>query len=221
MNASEIQFENLCKTSGITYQRIPEGERKSPDYFIKGWDFNALVEIKEICPNPEEKRLARLPLEEWGEKECTYYGGPPGDRIRNKINDAMKQFKAYQGNEFPYIIVIANLTIYPELTDQYAITSAMFGYEAILISSEVAPEGGAKILKRWHGHGKKTTTTHNRSLSAIGVLDMTQPLLHIFHNPYAVKPISNSTLNSLSFIHMRVCNDPSLSFAVWQEQKNL
>lgn len=220
MTDSEIQFERFCLNSGISFVRIPTSNTKSPDYTIKLGDFDAVVEVKEISSNPEEKRLLALPLELWGESECTYYGGPPGERVRKKISDSSRQLKALLQDLRPCLLVIANLTEYPEITDDYAIAAAMFGYEYALISPEAAPEGGAKILKRWHGHGRKTTIQHNRTLSAIGILSMSELCLRMYHNPYSATPIQTSALDLPAITHMRVQDDPEISFTKWTEESS-
>lgn len=218
MTDSELRFEDFCNASSIQFDRIPTANHRTPDYLVRKEKFSAVVEVKEITPDEEEKRILQTPWELWGENECMYYGGAPGGRIRKKITNASKQLKGSPTEELPRIIVLANLTSYEEVCDSYAMAVAMFGFETVLISPQAAPEGGATILRKWHGHRRKLTRFHCRTISALASLQMppSPHLLQIYHNPFSLLPFAPNAFSSASIEHFTVEGDPEVVFTAWK-----
>ncbi|HYC73145.1 MAG TPA: hypothetical protein VEB66_18180 [Opitutaceae bacterium] len=166
---------------------------------------------------PKNAGFSRCRFERWGERECTYWGGAPGERVRKKISDANRQLKNSGEGLNPTILLLANFTAYEEVCDHQAMSVAMFGDEYALISSEVAPEGGAKVLKRWHGGNKRMTRAHSRSISAVGCMDQRDGIvaLRLYHNPFAQVPLDTSFggRNVLNFVAEA---DPERQFVRWK-----
>ena len=218
MIRSETLFEEYCRGVDILAEKIPTRPTQTPDYILAFGQYRLLSEVKEIEQNSYEKALFALPFEQWGENECVYYGGAPGARLRKKIAAASRQLKAYDEQELPTLLVIWNsIRPYPDICDDSAISTAMFGIETALISSQAAPEGGATILKRWHGGDRQCTPRCNTSLSAVGILDTDKDLtnLRIYHNPFARVSLSPVQFSPPRCTHKQVASDPQKSFVAW------
>jgi len=220
MNHSELLFEDYCRRTGIAAIKFPTASSRTPDYRLDYWGYEVICEVKEIDKNSYEKHLEALSPEKWGEEECVYYGGSPGDRLRKKIADAAPQLKAVSQGILPTLLLVWNsVANYPEICDDYAVSVSMFGYEAALISNQVAPEGGAQILRRWHGPKKRITPQCNTSLSAIGILQSLGSNLsvRIFHNPFATKPLDHARFSPTNCVHFVPADDPQHNFNNWRE----
>lgn len=219
MTESEEIFEHFCRERNLCFQRIPEGKTKSPDYYLQIGNVTTVVEIKQIDANTEERQILEKSPEEWSEYEI-YHWGIPGERIRNKITSATRQLKILsKGRYRTLLIVYDNIKMWPELVDEYSIRVAMYGVETALISSEAAPEGGAKILNRWYGMRKKTTAQHNTTLSAIAVMSEEEGnvSMSIYHNWYANIPLDMDlfTLQGVKQFEMEQC--PDICFTGWKK----
>jgi len=115
------------------------------------------------------------------------------------------------------LVLYDNVRLWPEICDANAIAVAMCGIETALISSEVAPEGGAKIITRWHGSSRRTTPNANTTLSAIGLLDERKgiPTLSLFHNYFARNPISRDMIRCGALRHYWLEKNPERHFSDW------
>ena len=219
LTKSESLFEDFCLRKGIIFQRINEGTSKSPDYLVSVFDTQLIVEVKQIEPNTEEKAILRTPMNEWDPADV-YHWGLPGERIRKKISDAMPQLKKLSEGRHPTLLVILNtVAFWPELADNYAVQVAMYGIESALISSEVASEGGAKILARWHGPRKRLTSECNTTLSGIALMDTDTPevVLKVYHNYHAAIPLPGCKLMKLGIRQFEMPFEPGTTFPEWRE----
>lgn len=221
MTRSEEVFERFCGQNNLDFERLGEGPETSPDYRLSLSGTSVFVEVKQIEANPDEKALLQTPLDQWDPANA-YHWGIPGDRIRKKITIAVPQLKARGRKRHPTLLVILNMVnFWPELADEYAVQVAMYGIETALISNEVAPEGGAKILARWHANRKRITRTVNTSLSGVGLLsdNPTRVTLTIYHNFYAAVPLPVAHLANLGTRQFVMLSDPVAAFAKWREIK--
>jgi hypothetical protein len=109
--------------------------------------------------------------------------------------------------------------LWPEICDPYAITVAMHGIETILVTADVAPEGGANIIGRWHGPSRRVTSRDNTSLSGIALLseEAGTITMQIFHNFFARNPIASGILRGTAISHYRLANNPDEVFAEWEK----
>lgn len=217
MTKSEQLFELFCAANEIHAERVLTGSRKTPDYILQLGTQTVVAEIKQFDAGPSEKVTLRKPLEEMDESDA-FYSGVPGDRVRAKIDSAMPQLKQLCGKDFPALLVLYdNVQLWPEICDAYAITVAMYGIETCLVSNEVAPEGGAKIINRWHGPARRTTSNDNRSLSAIALLSAHEGVvrMEVFHNFFARNPIIPGILIGSNIYHHRLQKNPTQTFAEW------
>lgn len=216
MTRSEELFETFCKQNSLEYQRIETAQVRRPDYLLK-LDYQELVvEVKQLDPNAQERRLLRNPNEEWDDG---LYHGIPGERIRSKIDSAIPQLKNLAGTSRPTMLLLYdNVKLWAGVLDSITMAVAMYGLETIMISSESAPEGGAKILARWHGASKRTTRCANTTLSAVGILDNTDANISIdvFHNFFARVPLQKTSLQSDYVRHYILEESPDDTFAKWK-----
>jgi hypothetical protein len=219
LTESERLFEAFCREKGIAFRRIAEGTTKSPDYVLSVSGMKLIVEVKQIAPNPEEKSILRTSLDEW-DPANVYHWGIPGERIRKKISNAVPQLKELSEGQHPTMLVILNaVEFWPELADAYAVQVAMYGIESALISNEVAPEGGAKILARWHGPRKRLTPEHNTTLSAIALMTYEDQgvVLRVYHNYHAAIPMPRSKLSELGIQQFELPSELGDEFPEWKE----
>jgi hypothetical protein len=217
MTLSEQIFERFCMERGLNFNRIPEGESKSPDYHILVNSSKIIIEVKQIDANKEEKEILKKPLDEWDQYDV-FHCGTPGDRIRKKIKDSLPRLKSLTKEECPTILVIYdNIGAWPELTDEYAVRVAMYGVETAIISPEMAPEGGAKILRRWYGTKKRFTAQHNTTLSAIAIMEETEAdiSIRVYHNYFAAIQLERKTLICPGIEQFEIEDDPSYAFPKW------
>ena len=219
MTVSELLFEELCTKCGFQFEKIVESSKKSPDYFLQIRNYKFVVEVKQIDLNKEEKQILNTDPALWGEYEATY-GEIPGQRIRSKIRTSMRQMKAVNCSQLPFLLVIYNNTdFWDEYTSPESVRVAMYGIEAILISSKPAPGGGATILSRWYGPEKSITISHNTSLSGIAILKKTDDgiSLDIYHNYFAKNKLPQFEENTIS--HYCLEDAPDKGFPRWVAAK--
>jgi hypothetical protein len=95
----------------------------------------------------------------------------------------------------------------------------MYGIETILITSNVAPEGGAEVISRWHGSRRKVSPKHNTTLSAVAVVSEKDNAicLDVYHNMFARIPLSPDLLRLPSVKHYALEAEPYGQFPDWIE----
>ena len=217
MTKSEELFEMFCTGIDLDFERVTTESYRTPDYIVRLVETLLVVEVKQFDPSPTELHSLRKSPEEWDESDA-FSQGLPGERVRAKIDSAMPQLKRIADVSTPTLLVLYdNVQLWPEICDAYAIAVAMNGLETALISSEVAPEGGATILARWHGKSRRTTSNANTTLSAIGVLSEKQGVLalSLYHNYFARNPIRPELLIFKNVRHFCLERNPELSFSEW------
>lgn len=223
MTESERLFERFCMTRQISFERIPERDAKCPDYRLLLQDAEIVVEVKQIERNTEEELLLNTPPEEW-DPVNVYHWGIPGDRIRKKITDALPQLKALSRGKVPTLLVVYDtVKVWPELADDYAVKVAMYGVETALISSEMAPEGGARILRRWHGPRRRLTSEHNTTLSGIAVMASRAGAeigLKVYHNYFAANVLPRNKLILPGILQFDLEAEPKGRFPDWKPIRN-
>ena len=219
MTESERLFEYFCLTHKLQFERVPECGAPSADYWLFFNDYKIIAEIKQFEPNKEERQVLRKPIEEWDQYDV-FHWGIPGDRIRKKIKSAMPQLQALSQGVFSTLIILYdNIKIWPELADEYAIRVAMYGIETAIISPEVAPEGGAKILQRWYGPRRQATSNQNTTLSAIAFMEEKENdvTMNIYHNYYAKNLIEKHRFALQGVEQYELDGAPSEGFPKWSK----
>lgn len=198
---SEEQFEAFCQLRGISLERIPEADTRTPDYQITIGSEQIIVEIKETSPNPEELESERL-VKERGYGNAT--GGTPGDRVRKMIRSASAQLKARSNGVLPTLLVVFDQGRVAGHVEGFHIRVAMYGLEQIYIA--VPPLGLGEPYATGSGHGpkRKMTETDNTSISAIAALVMTGPgshILRVYRNRFAKVPLNPRLLQPFGVKH--------------------
>ena len=220
MTRSEQLFEQFCACNGLVPHKVPEGKSRSPDYYLDVDENRLVVEVKQIDPNKQERSVLRKPPDEWNEGDI-FHWDIPGDRLRNKIANAMPQLRALSEGVYPTLLVVYdNVKAWPELTDEYAVRVAMHGIETAIITPETAPEGGAKIRERWYGLRKRVTARHNTTLSAIAVMSDQDCdiLMTVYHNWYAKNPMGRQLLALPGVAHFELDHAPDAGFPEWKRR---
>jgi hypothetical protein len=54
---SEELFKKYCANQGYAVEKIPEESEKTPDFLVSTSQGQLIAEIKELCPNAEDKKL--------------------------------------------------------------------------------------------------------------------------------------------------------------------
>jgi len=219
MTQSERVFERFCGERGLKLQRIPEGESKSPDCYLEVGGRTLVVEVKQIDANKEEALVLRKAPDELNQDDA-FHWDIPGERLRHKIASAMPQLRILSSGKYPTLLVIYdNIQVWPELTDEYAVRVSMYGVETALITQEVAPEGGARILERWYGPRKTVSPRHNTTLSAIAVLcnEDDRSLMTAYHNWHASIPLERQVLALPGVEQFQLEDAPDSRFCQWKK----
>ncbi|MEI8141156.1 MAG: hypothetical protein WCI03_14985 [bacterium] len=112
MTTSEQLFEKFCGMNAIQYERIPTTDDETPDYAITLCGTRVIVEIKELTPNEDDKKVIQksktaLP------GECVCWGGTLGKRVRHKIESAKHQLKRLAAGKFPGVLLLYDARPYP------------------------------------------------------------------------------------------------------------
>lgn len=192
-------FEAACRAKGILYKRIPvstaKGHRR-PDYRVDLSDCKAVIEVKQISKNDEDRRQAKA----LKEGRSVVYNSTPGDRLRGAIRNASGQLRRWSLRGVPTAVAIFDSTFSMSATDPYNVKTAMFGLDAVVLALPKDRTQRPHItgMKR---AGKATLTPeHNTSVSAVIIIRMLPPrerkapLLLVYHNHLARVPTKPETL---------------------------
>lgn len=205
----ERLFEQACAATGIRYRRVRVAKvagHKRPDYKVNIPECGAIVEVKEIEPNAEE-RHERRELEDAVKRE----GAPgaaalvarrmetpgvrrtPGARLRRPIRSANAQLHRSSLRGIPTAVAIFDTMFSLSDTDPYNVKVAMYGLDAMIIG---LPNAGAPYRIGMKSGGKEVLTEkHNTSISAVIIIRgfpaymSREPLLFVYHNHFARVPL--------------------------------
>lgn len=198
---SEREFELFCRLRGVPLTRIPETDKRTPDYEITLGPERIIVEVKETSTNPEERESRRL-LAERGYGIAT--GGTPGDRVRKMISSASPQLKARSRGVLPTMLVVFDQGRVCGHVEGYHVRVAMYGLEQIHVAVPPIGSGRPHATGASHGPKRKMTETDNTSISAIAALVMsglgTHQLL-VYRNRFARVPLSPMLLEPFGVRH--------------------
>lgn len=200
---------------GISIERIEETSNKTPDYELNIAGTTVIAEVKEIDRNPEERESDRT-LKQRG--HGNRLSKTPGNRVRKKITSASPQLKARSQGRYPTILVLFEKGPLAGHLDHYNIRVAMYGLEQLHIvvpnDHSVRPYSTGMS----YGPKRKMSEEHNTSMSAIGVLCMSQSnelQLHIYHNKYASIPLPSSIISSIGIQQYQLEDNVNGTIAEW------
>lgn len=196
---SESLFEAFCRAHGIRFRRIPvslESRIKSPDYdiFVKRGR-KIVVEVKQIDPNPQEKREIAKFTKPGNSAISIKYS--PGKRVRGKIIDAQGKFRRRMRSRYPSLLVLFNNVRLFKHTEVWDVLSGMYGQPVfpVMPNRQIGPmELGPNRTMTGGANGT------NRSISAVGVLRIQKdgnPSLTIYPNVYATIPLERRLLSHI------------------------
>jgi len=148
---SEEKFEQYLTGQNLIWTRIPESNRKEPDYTVRHRDANCVFEVKEF-----------------GEPETLPFGGyDPLPPIRHKIKRAAEKFTDYR-NYCCGIVLWGSRSIH-RTADQSVVFPAAFG-QCLNTQPDVFIDAGPEP-RSFHLSGKAALTqTQNTTVSAVAIL---------------------------------------------------
>ena len=217
---SEVLFESYCSRNAVPFSRIPtDSGRRTPDYCVELSENSVVAEVKQFDPTDLEEQLQRL-FETEGFTPA--FGGKPGQRASQSIKDGVKQLRLLGKNRYPTLLVFYNnVPITNRHVDPYAIKTAMYGLEAMILGVPGESDGPPTLLARQFGGRRTLTPAHNTTLSAVAVLSSNpvdnSPSLRIFHNIYAFLPLNPDWLRNTETRHYTLGEKHSLQFQEWIE----
>ncbi len=215
---SEDLFEQFCTENNIRFSKIAEASQKTPDYQIGIDGCEIVVEVKQIDPSKEDKKL----IEQLNTTGMMSHGGTPGNRIRSKIEKSVPQLANLAKNKFPAMLVIYNNLPFDlgDPTEHYFIEVAMFGLQLVIVNIPHDPKQSPKIMGDKFGPKRKMTVTDNTTVSALSILDKNRNnelSLRVYHNHFAAIPLSHGIFKSIQCCEYFVPTEKGDSFIQWEQ----
>jgi len=193
LTKGEEMFEAACRFAGIAYRRVPVARSEShrrPDYKVTVGHCGALVEVKQIDPNEQDRQEAR----DLAAGKIAVRSNKPGARLRSAIRDASGQLRRASLRRIPTAVAIFDTMFSFSYTDPYNVKVAMYGLDAMILAlpedRSIAPH-----TIGWKSAGSATLTEeHNTSVSAVIIIralppsERKGPILIVYHNHFARVP---------------------------------
>jgi hypothetical protein len=148
---SEEKFEQYLTGQNLTWNRIPESNRKEPDYTVRHGGSNCIFEVKEF-DEPETKPVG---------------GYSPLPPIRDRINRAREKFTEYR-KYCCGVVLWGSKSIY-RTAHQSVVFPAAFG-EGVNTEPEDFVDAGAEPQSFRFVGKAALTPKQNTSVSAIAIL---------------------------------------------------
>ena len=178
---AETLFECFCDTNQSSWQTVPIGQTRTPDYLVALSGEAVYVEVKQL----DADEAFRTPS---GVSSRTV-----GSHVRQKITDSRKQIQAEAKAGSPGILLIYNNLDPMQLfgTETHDFISAMYGEMAVRLK-------GNKIKDSFYGRNSSLREGHNTSFSAVGHLrdSTTGPTVRLYENVFARNPLDFASLPS-------------------------
>jgi hypothetical protein len=173
------------------FKRLEEGPAPTPDYEIRlgsGW---AAVEVKQLEPNTQDRKL----LSELRQQGAVSHWVNM-ERPRKAIVDATKQLRAHGRGVMPGIVVLFDLAggLLGSLGED-SIAQSLHGARRLHVAD--VPGQPPEVLGVSFGGRRAATEQHNTTLSAVAVMRLfrnDEMSLTIFHNRFAAIPVDPSDL---------------------------
>lgn len=212
---SENHFETLCVNRGVVCERIPESATKTADYCISLGSTMLIVEVKQLDPNSEDKKLGAV----WGTPQSSS-AVAPSDRIQGLLVDGYSQVKRSSEGKWPTMIVVYNNSGAWNWIDTFTVAKAMFGSYGIVLSLQ--PDQTIDEIGRGYLGQRKVTKNTFRSLSAVGVLETGRSealKLSCYHNPFANVPVEPTVLAKIANAQYVHPNPHESGFVSWEPKQ--
>ncbi len=176
---AEVLFECFCDTNRISWERVPVGETRTPDYLVSLGGKAVYVEMKQL----DADEAFRAPS---GVSSRTV-----GSHVRQKITDSRKQIQAGARAGNPGILLIYNNLDPMQLfgTETHDFITAMYGEMTLRLK-------GNEIKDSFYGRNSLLREEHNSSFSAVGQLrtSATGPTVRLYENVFARNPLDFPSL---------------------------
>lgn len=217
---AEKLFGDFCRDIGVyccAVKESSEPNEKSPDFVIFPSGHPIIVEVKQVCPNKEDRES----IESFKEKGWGEFGESRiGDRVRKKINEARPQFKDASKHGIPTMLVLHSFN--QSYIDMDKIRLAMYGFDHVTVH---VPEdmnqnptwSGLKSGSGKVGRDKKMGCEEkpiNTSISAVAQMHDRVPCednpnkfftyLGIVHNRFASNRIDPEWMRNIKLNHLTV-----------------
>jgi hypothetical protein len=216
---SEGLFERWCHQRHLEYRRIPtdQGERRA-DYRVLARTCEWIAEVKEFTPNAQD-RLAKKQLD--ANVLVGVHEVQSRSRIVSKIKSSAGQLRTLCREGIPGVLILYSPPgIWPEVTQPYAIMTAMYGLEKVALA--LHPEASYTVVDRGFGPKRHVGPDRNRWLSAIGAMELRRNgrvRLAIFHNEFATVRLHHGCIPGRGIRHFAIGAKVPLAFQDWAQVK--
>ena len=188
VTVAETLFEAFCDAHGITWEKVPTGKTRTPDYLID-WNGQAVCfELKQI---DEDKEF-----------QMSQGSRTVGDHVRQKIADSRKQIQVGAKMGIPSVLLIYNNLdpFHMFGTEQHDFIAAMYGEYTVVLKD-------SRIVDSYQGRNSSLRENHNSSFSAVGHLQHSPAgtTVRLYENAFARNPLPAALLpRCFEYIHFEV-----------------
>jgi len=211
MSSSDAErlFPELCHSLGLTVQKVPEQVTKTPDFKVTAPSGAFYAEVKDLKPNPDEKRL----LEKFRETKSISFSLKLGHRAWGMIDEARYQLRAVSDQGLPAVIVLYdNIRLddgtrfcEPGPLSAEHITAAMFGKWVVDLKIDKST-GEVLTSNDRCGQNESFTKDIKTYVSAVMVLsDYFESLTAtLYHNPFTSVPLPIGVFKGSNCYNMKI-----------------
>jgi hypothetical protein len=215
---SESLFKTYCTNHSYIVEKIREGTEKTPDFLVKTPFGEIIAEIKEVCPNDEDKKI------------ISGSGGTLkkvlGKRVREKIKQATR--KKYSNPNIPRVIVLYDNIIVNGVRPTYPHyhfnpADMAFGMYGELKTTLLYNKQAGKIIGTRNELGKNQhlRSDRGREISAVcllsNLLEDGHPCLYTYHSIFALAPLSRQIFSGQTDKHFKNPSDGKTFETSWVE----
>lgn len=176
---AELIFEEFCVENNIKWEKIPEGEKPTPDFRVDIAGQAVFVEVKQID------------LDDSFSPEIS--SRTVGSHIRKKIEKARKQAQEASNADVPFILLVYNNIDKSQMfgTEQHDFIDAMYGERTVVFDPSENALGNS-----FQGRNSTLHNAKNTSFSAVGCLKKTLCRIEaiIYENYFAKYKLDYSKL---------------------------
>jgi hypothetical protein len=213
VEAGEEMFERFANAVGLRAERLEEAGRdkkQRPDFRVIGTDGQLFIaEVKLVTPSQEEAAS----IAQFDETGTCGFSTTPGKKLRGLISKSNSQLRAMSHLGLPGALVVFNPNWHLKFhTESYAVLTAMRGLDTIPVSVPTDPALSPVFGDMRPGPRKQMTAGSNTSTSAIICPREDEDdgwMADVFHNSFAVRPLSVAAVAHPRVRHWRLADDDS------------
>jgi hypothetical protein len=201
---SEELFKKYCANQSYPVEKIPEGTDKTPDFRVTTPHGQIIAEVKEVCPNAEDIKIA------------SENGGTIRKSLGKRVGEKIKQGKRKKclDPQIPRVIVLYDNIVVNGIRPFYLNfyfnpADIAFGMYGELKVTLLFDKSAGKIVRTRSGLGKNQylRSDQGREISAVcllsDVLENDHPCLYTFHSVFALLPLSRQIFTGSNDKHFR------------------